>query len=79
MPENDSRAERRSHEQRIKDRAKRIMRLWFGPRAATAITPRAVGVNASTHCRPCACWMCQAKASNVPRRRERAFLYPDPA
>ncbi|MCC7036357.1 MAG: hypothetical protein IT560_03520 [Alphaproteobacteria bacterium] len=52
------------------------MRLWAGRRQA-APDPRELGVNASTHCRPCGCWMCQAKVREVPQRRERAFDHPE--
>lgn len=69
-----TRATRRGHDQRMKNRARRTMRLWAGGRNAP-VDPRQVGVNASTHCRPCACWMCQADAREVPPMRERAFDY----
>lgn len=54
-----SRAQRRAHEERVKSRTRRVMRLWAGRRSAP-VDPRELGVNASTHCRPCGCWMCQA-------------------
>ncbi len=68
-------AKRRGHEQRMKSRAKRIMRLWFGRLGVKGFSPRAVGRNASTHCRPCGCWMCQEDAREVPAPRERPFDY----
>lgn len=57
----------------MKARARRVMRQWFG-RHVQEPDPRQVGLNASTHCRPCACWMCQTKRREVPQRRERAFV-----
>ena len=72
------RAMRRAHDQRAKDRAKRVMKLWFGPKEWPP-DPRKVGVNASTHCRPCGCWMCQEDRRDVAPPRERAFAYPDPS
>ncbi len=70
------RALRRAHERRMKERARRVMKRWFG-RHGWLLDPRKVGVNASTHCRPCACSMCQEDAREVPPMRERAFDYPD--
>ena len=67
------RAERRSHERRMKARARWVMRLWF--RGRFPIDARVVGIYASTHCRPCGCWMCQEHAREVPQPRERAFDY----
>lgn len=67
------RALRRAHDQRIKARTRRIMRLWFGRFTKEPPDPRKVGVNASTHCRPCGCWMCQAPRKEIPPMRERAF------
>ena len=66
------RAQRRAHTRRMKARARRIMRLWF--RDHFKDDPRQVGINASTHCRPCGCWMCQEDHREVPQPRERAFL-----
>jgi hypothetical protein len=60
----------------MKNRARRVMRLWFGHRQAQ-FDPRQVGINASTHCRPCGCWMCQEDRREVPAPRERAFDYPE--
>jgi hypothetical protein len=57
----------------MKARARRIMRLWFrGMGHDVPLDPRQVGRNASTHCRPCACWMCQEDGREVPPLRERA-------
>jgi hypothetical protein len=69
------RALRRAHARRMKDRARRVMKRWFG-RFGWPLDPRKVGVNASTHCRPCACSMCQ-EDSRFPPMRERAFHDPD--
>jgi hypothetical protein len=66
------RAARRGQTERMKARARRIMRLWaFGRQRE--FDARDVGRNASTHCRPCACWMCRYEGREVPPRRERAF------
>ena len=70
-----SRALRRAHDRRVKARTRRVMRLWFGNRFPE--NPRKVGVNASTHSRPCACSMCQADRRDIPPLRERAFDYPE--
>jgi len=70
-----TRSLRRAHDARVKTRTRRIMRLWFG-RRPVSLDPRQVGINASTHCRPCACWMCQADARDIPPLRERAFDHP---
>jgi hypothetical protein len=56
----------------MKSRARRVMKLWFGKREPV-LDPRKVGVNTSTHCRPCGCWMCQEPGRDVPQPRERAF------
>lgn len=66
------RAFRRAQERRVKARSRRIMRLWFG-RLHLPLDARKVGVNASTHCRPCGCWMCQADRKDIPPLRERRF------
>ena len=70
------RAKRRDHQLRMKRRARRVMRLWFG-NWLQVIDPRQVGVNASTHCRPCGCWMCQEDRKQVPPPRERPFEYQE--
>jgi hypothetical protein len=57
----------------MKARTRRIMRLWSGRLTTEPPDPRQVGVNASTHCRPCGCWMCQEKSKQVPPLRERRF------
>ena len=67
------RARRRAGELRAKGKALRIMRVWSGWFFPGPEDGRFVGRNASTHCRPCACWMCQAPRRDVPARRERAF------
>lgn len=57
----------------MKVRTRRVMRLWSGRRQAV-FDPRDFGVNVSTHCRRCGCWLCQAPRKEVPPRRERPFL-----
>ncbi|MEX2264245.1 MAG: hypothetical protein WD696_19985 [Bryobacteraceae bacterium] len=72
------RAVRRAHDRRMKVRARRIMRLWFaGKTYELRLDPRDVGRNASTHCRPCGCWMCQADSKEIPPLRERPFDDPE--
>lgn len=71
-----TRGERRAHDRRMKRRARFVMRLWSGRRQGP-LDPRQVGLQASTHCRYCACWMCQENGNEVPRPRERAFSYPE--
>lgn len=67
------RARRRQDEERMKARARRVMALWSrGLADAPTHSPRAVGRNASTHCRPCSCWLCSGH-KDVPRKRERGF------
>jgi len=56
----------------MKRRALKTMRRWAG-RHPLLVNPRDLGRNVSTHCRPCACWMCQANRKEVPSPRERAF------
>lgn len=68
-----ARAENRANDERMKARARRTMRVW----RQSVSDPRQVGRNASTHCRPCACWMCKAEGREVPAPRERAFDHPD--
>ena len=69
------RALRRAHDRRMKDRARRVMKLMCGRRLWPP-EPRKVGVNASTHCRPCGSSMCR-EDGRVPSPRERAFDYRD--
>lgn len=69
------RAVRRVHDRRMKERARRVMRGWSRWNKLP-LDPRKVGVNASTHCRPCACSMCQEDEKIRPMR-ERAFDYPE--
>ncbi len=71
-----TRALRRAHDQRMKERAKRTMRRWYGRRPVST-DPREIGRNASTHCRPCGCWMCQDNTREAPPPRERAFYDPN--
>lgn len=72
MNEAAKRARRRGDLLRMKSRARRVMKMWFGDRV-DRFDPRQVGLNASTHCRPCGCWMCQEPGREVPQPRERAF------
>ena len=65
------RALRRAHDRRVKARTRRIMRLWL--RGLFKDNPRKLGVNASTRCRPCGCFMCQEDRRDVPTLRERRF------
>jgi hypothetical protein len=67
------RARRRADLRRMKAKAQRIMRRWAAGRYP--LDARHVGINASTHCRPCGCWMCQEPGRQIPQRRERAFDY----
>ncbi len=69
----NKRALRRAHKERVKARTRRIMRLWHGRLSTGPMDPRKVGVNASTHCRPCGCWMCQEDRKEVAPLRERRF------
>lgn len=48
-------ANKRHHQQRIKEKSVRTMKLWYH----SGMSDRQIGRNASTHCRPCSCWMCQ--------------------
>jgi hypothetical protein len=68
------RALRRAHDRRMKERAQRLMKRWFA-RYGLPLNPRKLGVNASTHCRPCGGSMCQEEGQVRPMR-ERAFDYP---
>jgi len=44
----------------MKARARRVMALWsHGLSADAPPSPRAVGKIASTHGRPCSCWLCR--------------------
>jgi hypothetical protein len=46
---------RRHQDIRAKRKARFVMKyLWDD----TTITPKRIGVNASTHCKPCSCYMC---------------------
>lgn len=71
-----TRALRRAHDARAKARTRRVMSQW-SVKPGVSLDPRDVGVNASTHLRPCGCWMCQADRKEIPRLRERAFDHPD--
>jgi len=69
------RARRRQDEMRMKARARRIMALWEHGAAPDAPSPRAVGKVASTHGRPCSCWLCRSRKEVAPKR-ERGFDHP---
>jgi len=69
------RAERRAAERRMKSRARRVMRIWAVNRQ-NPVSQKAVGVNTSTHCRPCSCFLCQP-GREVPPMRERACHDPE--
>jgi len=60
---------------RMKRRARSVMRIWAVNRQ-NPVSPRAVGVIASTHCRPCSCYLCQP-GREVPPMRERACHDPE--
>jgi len=47
----------------MKARARRIMKGWFG---ATVPSPVQVGIQASTPCRACSCFLCQLSCANFP-------------
>lgn len=65
------RAQRRADSERMKARARKIMGLWSqGLPVAAEHSPRDVGRNASTHCRPCSCHMCR---NDEPSKQERAM------
>ena len=62
-----NRADRRNAEQKAKQRAIAIMKLWGVP-----LTLSAIGSNASTHCKPCSCSMCcNRRKYNGPKLSER--------
>ena len=66
-----TRALRRHHERRMKARARRYLRRCGMP--SISGDPRVVGIIASTHCRPCSCFLCQP-GKEIPPQPERAFL-----
>ena len=67
------RARRRQDAERMKARARRVMALWGrGLSNDAPPSPRAVGKIASTHGRPCSCWLCRSR-KDVPPKRERGF------
>lgn len=66
------RARRRQNEERMKARARRIMGLWSRGLSGVEHSPRSVGRNAATHCRPCSCHLCSGH-KDVPPKRERGF------
>lgn len=66
------RARRRQDAERMKARARRVMALWGRGSSAATPSARAVGKIASTHGRPCSCWLCSG-TKDVPPKRERGF------
>lgn len=70
------RARRRQDAERMKARARKVMALWGHGASAAAPSPRAVGKVASTHGRPCSCWLCSGR-KDVPPKRERGFHLHD--
>ena len=56
----------------MKARARRIMGLWSRGLSAPEHSPRAVGKIASTHGRPCSCFLCSGHKDVAPKR-ERGF------
>ena len=57
----------------MKARAARLLVLDAFTTAEAAATPRQVGRMASTHGRPCSCWLCRSH-KDVPPRSERGQL-----
>jgi hypothetical protein len=55
----------------MKDRARRVMRLWRKGLPEETASAREVGRTASTHCRPCSCWMCAGRPDITPMRERR--------
>lgn len=55
----------------MKDRARRVMRLWHRGLPEKAASAREVGRTASTHCRPCSCRMCAGRPDVAPMRERR--------
>lgn len=60
---------RRSQDDRAKASARRVMRLW-----KAYLSDRNIGRNASTHCRPCACFACKSSTSNIKEMREKVAM-----
>jgi hypothetical protein len=65
------RSRRRQDEQRMKDRAHRVSRLWYKGLHDKNVSAREVGRMASTHCRPCSCWVCTGHKEFAPMRERR--------
>lgn len=59
----------RRHQARLaKRRAQHFLHVWWG---LPAPEPAHVGIFASTHCKPCSCWMCgNQRAVEGPTRAE---------
>lgn len=66
------RGRRRQDEERSKGKARRLILLWSRHRDGDSPTAREIGRIASTHGRPCSCWMCRGHKDVAPRR-ERGF------
>jgi hypothetical protein len=69
------RALRRAQLQRMKARARRVLLLRVSGRAQ--LDPVQIGIHASTHGRPCSCWLCKRGNQEAPPPRERAFAEYD--
>jgi hypothetical protein len=61
----------------MKARVRRIMQRWHRGLPVKQEDPRDLGVMASTHGRPCGCFMCQEPGRQHPQPRERAFYYQE--
>jgi hypothetical protein len=70
------RAVRRSHEERMKAKARNLLRVWRRLHPCEP-DPREVGRLASTHGRPCSCWLCRNGADETLTMRERRFDDPE--
>ena len=55
----------------MKDRARRVLLLWRRGLPEKSASPREVGRTASTHGRPCSCWMCTGHKEAAPMRERR--------
>jgi hypothetical protein len=60
----------------MKQRVRRIMTRWHRGLPIQEDL-RNLGVMASTHGRPCGCFMCQEHGREHPQPRERAFYYQE--
>lgn len=61
-----NRSDRRKADKKAKRKAKEIMtRIWSVP-----LTDRSIGANASTHCKPCSCYMCRNRRAEEGRTQK---------